>query len=110
MRHEGDPNAALRRLEFLGQFKQFASNAFIEELANRLVESGGLPPKARADAAHLATAARNEIHYLLTWNCKHLANPRLFSRIKQVLAAQGLHCPTICTPEQIMEHLDHDEF
>ncbi|HEY4212724.1 MAG TPA: type II toxin-antitoxin system VapC family toxin [Steroidobacteraceae bacterium] len=104
----GDPAAAQQRVEFLAQFSQLPRSDRVDDLANALMESGGLPPKAKADASHLATASLNGIRYLLTWNCKHLANPQLFPRMRRVLAAQDLGCPTICTPEHIMEHLKND--
>lgn len=36
--------------------------------------SGVLPPQVAHDAAHIAVAAVHAVDYLLTWNCKHLAN------------------------------------
>ena len=104
----GDPAAAQRRVEFLEQFTLLDSNNRIEGLAKELVRSGGLPTKAISDASHLATASLNDLPYLLTWNCKHLANPQLFPRVKKVLETRGLRCPTICTPEHIMEHVEND--
>jgi hypothetical protein len=37
--------------------------------------------RAVADALHMATAVRHGIDYLLTWNCKHIANAELRRRI-----------------------------
>jgi len=75
----GDSVASQLRVEFLEQFPRLPRSARVDDLANALMEFGGLPPKAAADAVHLATASLNGIGYLLTWNCKHLANPQLFS-------------------------------
>jgi hypothetical protein len=43
-------------------------------LAKELIQAGALPAKAADDALHIAVAAMNGIPYLLTWNCRHLAN------------------------------------
>jgi hypothetical protein len=33
-----------------------------------------LPQGAADDALHIAVATVNEMDYLLTWNCRHIAN------------------------------------
>jgi len=43
-------------------------------LAGRLARELKLPARSRIDAAHLAVCATNGMDYLLTWNCRHLAN------------------------------------
>lgn len=43
------------------------------------------------------------IDYLLTWNCKHLANASLRVQIAALLEDAGYACPVICTPEELME-------
>ena len=56
-----------------------------------------------ADALHIAIAAVNGIDYLLTWNCKHLANASLRIQIAALLEHAGYACSVICTPEELME-------
>lgn len=41
--------------------------------ARALVAQGPLPDTAAVDALHIAIAAVNGMHYLLTWNCTHIA-------------------------------------
>jgi len=65
--------------------------------------SGPIPREAAADALHIAVAAVNGIDYLLTWNCKHLANASLRVQIAALLEGVGCACPVICTPEELME-------
>ena len=46
-----------------------------------------------------------EVHavdYLLTWNCKHLANAQIARRIAGVCEKQGQRMSIICTPEELM--------
>jgi preprotein translocase subunit SecB len=67
-----------------------------------LIRRVGLPAKAAVDAVHIATAASNRIDYLLTWNCKHIANPAFRRKIEDVLQNAGLRSPVICTPQEIL--------
>jgi hypothetical protein len=61
-----------------------------------------LPPHAVRDAAHIAVSAVHAIDYLLTWNCKHLANAQIAPRIAVVCEKLGHRMPIICTPEELM--------
>ena len=59
-------------------------------------------PKAPVrDALHLAIASFYRIDYLLTWNCRHLANANKFRRIETVNAELGLAFPLLVTPDQL---------
>jgi predicted nucleic acid-binding protein len=71
-------------------------------LTKAIIDSAILPPHAFPDAAHIAVAASHEIDYLLTWNCKHLANAQIRRRITKVCEAAGYKMPLICTPEELM--------
>ncbi|MEA1910314.1 MAG: hypothetical protein U9N32_01395 [Spirochaetota bacterium] len=63
------------------------------------------PSKTIIGAAHqqITTAwweKRND--YLLTCNCKHIANPEIQRNIAQYLDEIGLYLPFICTPEELL--------
>ncbi len=73
------------------------------ELAEELVRAGALPAKAGNDALHVAVAAIHRVPYLLTWNCRHMANATLRAQIESVCASKGFKAPIICTPEEMME-------
>jgi len=62
------------------------------------------PVKASVDALHVSTAVVNGMDYLLTWNCSHLANAALRSRIETICRAKGYEPPVICTPEELLEN------
>jgi len=65
------------------------------DLAKELIEAGALPAKAADDALHIAVAAMNGIPYLLTWNCRHLANATTRERIEssqRAPCAPGYRC------------------
>jgi hypothetical protein len=71
-------------------------------LAKAIMAAGMLPPHAFPDAAHVAASAVHAIDYLLTWNCKHLANAQIARRIAIVCEKLGHKMPIICTPEELM--------
>ena len=72
-------------------------------LAEGLMQVKSLPTKARVDALHIGTAAVHGMEYLLTWNCKHIANARMRSRIEGVCRDSGYEPPIMCTPEELTE-------
>ena len=52
---------------------------------------------------HLAVAAAHGVPYLLTWNCRHLADATMRPLIESVCAANGFRAPVICTPDELPE-------
>lgn len=40
--------------------------------------------------------------FLLTWNCKHIANAEVIERLEAVCLELGYRMPFLCTPEQLM--------
>jgi len=42
-------------------------------------------------------------HYLLTWNCKHLASGRVRKILETLNKQLNFITPVICTPEELME-------
>jgi hypothetical protein len=73
------------------------------DLTKELLQAGALPSKAADDALHIAVAAVHAIPYLLTWNCRHLANARVRPMLESVCAAMGFKAPIICTPDELLE-------
>ena len=61
------------------------------------------PTRLPVDALHVAVAAVNGVEYLLTWNCKHIANPSLRPRIEQRCRELVYEPPAICTPQELLE-------
>jgi len=100
---DGDPQAAQERLDVLATMTVLEIKEEAVELAEELVQAGALPAKAGNDALHIAVAAFNRIPYLLTWNCRHMANATMRAQIESVCARKGFKAPIICTPEEMME-------
>lgn len=98
----GDQDAAQRRLEFLKPFPLLDITEEVETLAAKLIAEVPLPPKAQADAVHIAVAAVHGMNYLLTWNCTHIANATLRTQIEAVTRSAGYEPPVVCTPQEML--------
>ena len=81
--------AGLEMLEICSQVLEIA-RIYIDRLL--------MPDDADGDALHLAIASYYNMNVLLTWNCKHLANPNKFGHIDKVNGELGLSVPLITTP------------
>ena len=98
----GDPAMAAARHAALAGLPQLAQTPEVDALAARLLEQGIIPPSAAPDAEHIALAAIHAMNFLLTWNCKHIANALHRRRMEAVCAEAGLVCPIICTPYHLI--------
>ncbi|MBM4033793.1 MAG: type II toxin-antitoxin system VapC family toxin [Planctomycetes bacterium] len=99
---DGDPGAAKLRLDALRGSPLLDVTGEVTALAEGLVTEGPLPEAATDDAFHLALATVYGIDFLLTWNCRHLANAELAEPLAAFLRARGYEPPVICTPEELM--------
>jgi len=99
---DGDPQEALKRQGILAQFTILPFSSEADRIMKALLATRALPPKAQADAAHLAIAAAATVDYLLTWNCRHLANAQILTRLEQEARRLGWRLPKVCTPAELM--------
>lgn len=73
------------------------------------MSSGVFPAKAQVDALPIAAVAHHRVQYLLTWNCKHIANAKILPRIHELLTELGIPIPIICTPEEMLGDGNEDD-
>ena len=108
---DGDPSAASDRLKLLDGIPLVALNAEVDNLANLILANNLMPQKAAADAVHVAAAAIAGVDYLLTQNCKHIANAHELPRVYRLLDDQGYRQLLICTPTEFLggENENDDE-
>ena len=99
----GDSRATQERLENLATLALLEVTEEAVSLAQELLSTGAVPEKAAEDALHLAIAVTNGVEYLLTWNCKHLANATMRTKIEDVCRSAGYEPVIICTPEELLE-------
>jgi len=98
----GDPTAAAERLAVVNDVDLLEASDEVDDLVDALIAEKAVPASEPRDAFHIAVAAVNGVDYLLTWNCKHIANATLRSRIEKVCRGSGYEPPTICTPEELV--------
>jgi hypothetical protein len=96
------PEAANKRLAALHDIPLLEITAYSIELAKDLVAVGIVPAKAVEDALHISIATVHFTDYLLTWNCRHIANPEIQAQIADNFRRKGLFLPFICTPEELI--------
>jgi predicted nucleic acid-binding protein len=99
----GDSVAAAERLKALEGMPILSLTAESVHLAEKLAQSLKLPARARADAFHIAICAVHAVDFLLTWNCRHLANAVLANKIEETCGDAGFVPPRIVTPELLMD-------
>jgi hypothetical protein len=97
----GDAEMSRRRAEALAGMTVFLVDDTARGLAREILGEMILPPAAASDAVHAAVASLNQVNILLTWNCRHLANPHLLRRLREFMARQQLTLPEICTPIEL---------
>ena len=98
----GDPRESAKRMKVIDDLQFLDLTEDSEMLTEAILSTGALPKQADRDAAHIAVATAHEMDYLLTWNCRHLANAQIMRRISALCEEAGFRMPLICTPEELM--------
>lgn len=99
---QGDTAIAAQRLEMLRDFSLLSLNPDVQSLAAQFLFRSNLPSKARVDAIHIAAATVHGMDYLLTWNCKHIANAQIQGKLAEISLDFGHVLPVLCTPNELM--------
>ncbi len=105
---DGDATAAAQRLRLLDGLPQMSYAVETIATAKSLVASGAFPPKAFADALHVAIAAPNECDAIASWNYRHIASAWARQRVEAHLRKLGLTVPAIATPDALLETENDD--
>ncbi|MBC8352754.1 MAG: type II toxin-antitoxin system VapC family toxin [Planctomycetes bacterium] len=103
----GDPDAAEERLKLLQDVRVLLPDAEVERVADEIISHSLMPAKARLDALHVASAAVGRVEYLLTQNCRHIANAIELPRVYDLLDDLGFPRLLICTPAEFLGDPDN---
>ena len=76
-----------------------AVNQEVAEIAAVYQTRRLMPKPPVRDALHLALASYYRMDYLLTWNCRHLANARKTLHLEKLNTQMGLSVPRLVTPD-----------
>lgn len=99
---KGDRQMAQKRLDLIKDIMPLQNNEDAKILAKEILNRNILPPKAALDVFHIAITAVHEIDFLLTLNCRHIANAFIYRRIEKVCRDFGFEPPLVCTPMEIL--------
>lgn len=97
----GDPAHAAKRLEVAGTLDALTVNQACLDLAGLYLERGYLPPNEVRDALHIAVAVVWKADYLLTWNCRHIANAHSLRQLRKFSESKDYEFPQVCTPDEL---------
>ncbi len=98
----GDAEMSRQRAEALAELTVLLVDDSARMLARDLLLEKILPVAATSDAVYAAVASVHQVNILLTWNCRHLANPHLLGHLRDFMARHGLTLPEICTPVELV--------
>jgi hypothetical protein len=98
----GDPEAARARLAVLTALRRLAATAESEAIVPILLRETRLPADALLDMSHVSIAAVHGMQYVLTWNCRHIANARIVRIVERVCRSLGYEPPVLCTPDELI--------
>nr|VFK15780.1 MAG: AMP-binding enzyme [Candidatus Kentron sp. LPFa]VFK31508.1 MAG: AMP-binding enzyme [Candidatus Kentron sp. LPFa] len=87
-----------QRLSLLNNVELLKVTSYIDDIANIYIKKRLMPNDPNGDALHLAVASVYRVDVLLTWNCKHLANPSKMEHIRAVNYGLGLPMLLLTTP------------
>jgi len=99
---KGDKAQAKHRCQMIEPFQVLEIDDEVKEIAHTFLIDKAIPEKCPEDALHIAVAAANGMDAIVTWNFKHINNPFIRKRIRQLLEEIGWACPEICSPEEFL--------
>ena len=89
--------------ELASQVPVLADSPDLKGIVRVHLEHRLMPHDDAGDALHLAIASLHAVDFLVTWNCRHLANANKFEHMRRINMRLGLLTPTIVTPAQLFE-------
>lgn len=98
-----------KRLAMLADLPRLASGPPVVEILETYFRHRLMPRDPSGDALHLALASYHRCDFLVTWNCRHLANANKFGQIRRINTKLGLYVPTLATPMELLGEYDEGE-
>jgi hypothetical protein len=106
---QGDFDARSDCLDLISGLPVLAIEAPIIEIVHAYIRHRVMPADPAGDALHLALASYHRCEFLVTWNCKHLANANKFGHIRRVNTLLGLLTPALVTPLELLGDTNDEE-
>ena len=90
------------RLTLVRELPLLAVEPGIGEILQAYLRHKLMPADPAGDALHLALASYHKCDFLVTWNCRNLANANKFEHIRRVNTMLGLFVPILATPLELL--------
>jgi predicted nucleic acid-binding protein len=91
------------RLALLTDIPAYGYFPRITEIVETYIKHKLMPAKPPEDAWHLALASFHDCDLIVTWNCRHLANPNKARHIRQINTLLELSVPRLVTPLDLLK-------
>jgi hypothetical protein len=98
----GDQNMAMQRMDLMKDVRVLEISREATEMAAILISQNIIHENGLSDAIHISVATMHGMDFLVTWNCRHIANPYAQNRLRKVADDSGFLLPVICTPEEFL--------
>ena len=105
---QGSSEKTIERLELVASLELLEITEEVERIAATYIERRAMPNDPGGDALHSAVASYYQLGVLLTWNCRHLANPNKIEHIEAVNRELRLPMPLLTTPLNYLSGDDAD--
>ncbi len=100
--NQGDFPSRNAAIKMLDSIEMLAITDAVSEIVEAYICHQLMPADPFGDALHLAIASYHRCDFLVTWNCKHLANANKFGQIRRINGILGLYVPTLVTPLELL--------
>ncbi len=98
----GRPILSQERIALIRNLPRLPVESAILEIVEAYIRQRVMPADPGGDAVHLALASFHKCDFLVTWNCRHLANANKFGHIRRVNTLMGLFVPMLVTPLELL--------
>ena len=98
----GPPDRAAQWLDLVRGLPLVPVEPAIAETVETYIRHKVMPADPGGDALHLALASYHKCEFLVTWNCRHLANASKFGHIRLVNTMLGLFVPSLVAPMEVL--------
>lgn len=105
----GNREVTVDRIGLLDDLTMLEITDEARELARIYIQRKVMPADPSGDALHLAIASFHNVDYLLTWNCRHLANANKLQHVRIVNFEVGMPTPSLTTPLNFLSGRDDNE-
>ena len=95
-------------IKLASRFPLLDVNDAVIEAVQAYIANHVMPNDPGGDAFHLAIASFHRCDFLVTWNCRHIANANKFGHIRRVNGILGLGNPALVTPLELLNEENSD--